>query len=86
MHTRQTPRTPSLRAAAFAALWTASRRRGTGAPEITRGTGTPSARRPGRTFHPFSRLKCYVPVLLCAVGRALAFTTAPALAVAPTTN
>jgi hypothetical protein len=46
-------------------------------------TSAPSVRRPGRTFHPFSRLKCCVPVLLCAVAGALAFTAAPALAATP---
>jgi hypothetical protein len=48
-----------------------------------KGTGAFSVRRPGRTFHPLSRLKCCVPALLCAVVGALAFTAAPALAAAP---
>ncbi len=45
--------------------------------------GVFSVRWSGRAFHPFSRLKCCVPVLLCAVVGLLAFTGAPALAAAP---
>src|ERR1700683_3107465 len=56
---------------------------GTGASKTGCGGGVVSVRRPGRTFHPFSRLKCCVPALLCAVVGLLAFTAAPALAASP---
>jgi hypothetical protein len=53
--------------------------------DASEGTGPSSVRRPVRTFHPSSRLKCCVPVLLCAVAGALAFTAVPALAATPET-
>jgi hypothetical protein len=69
----------------FATLCVLLHINGTGALKIRQGSGVSSVRRPGRTFHPFSRLKCCVPVLLGAVAGALAFTAAPALAAAPET-
>jgi hypothetical protein len=56
---------------------------GSGASRTGRRACVFSARRAERTFHPFSRLKCCVPALLCAVVGALAFTAAPALAATP---
>jgi hypothetical protein len=67
----------------FALLSSLLRVRGTGAPKTSSVIGVVSVRRSGRTFHPFSRLKCCVPALLCAVVGLLAFTTAPALAAGP---
>ncbi len=81
--TEHSPKTPSPRTSFFALLGSLLRVKGSGASKTRGGTGPSSVRRPGRTFHPFSRLKCCVPVLLCAVVGALAFTAAPALAAAP---
>jgi hypothetical protein len=74
---------PKLNMGLFATLCGLFHAEGSGASKTGGGAGPSSMRRPGRTFHPLSRLKCCVPVLLCAVAGALAFTAAPALAAPP---
>jgi hypothetical protein len=85
-HPEQTPKKPTDTTGIFALLCALLGVGGTRASKMGRWAliaGPSSVRRPGRTFHPLSRLKCCVPVLLGAVVGLLAFTTAPALAAAP---